>query len=600
MITFIMIIILLLSSNIIYAQQSGEHPIEFRPGSDLLSDYYGDNGQEITAIKQIVSKYTDIIFTGNGHIRLVAPIGNSGHEDLAAINLAAMRASKVRGLLQKNFRMLTNWSFTFYVDSTRTNNQAIEVQYIPLAVPISVSSGIYYTEKQNNLSAIKQALSKYGQLPYLDTAPPFGDDEKARTHFDRINSIATSPVDVAPKEGEPNPEKLLIAIHYRWDKYNLDSLYLSNPQNLHLLDSILNSGNSAYIDTLTIVAYASPEGNPTYNKRLSERRALTIKNYIISKYKMIPPDRIVTDARGENWKGLRNFASQDQQLPSRTEVLGIIDSPLPSLQKQDRLTKLNEGVTYYRYILPNYYRYLRNGASVLITYNPNMPKDPGPNLLAGLALLQVPPPALVPGPAPIQLLSVTKYPVAFKTNLLYDAVGALNIGVEIPIKEHYSVIADFAYSYWRSPKNLYALQTLQGGVEARYWFGVSDKKKQKNPEWAKPLRGWNVGAYGMYCSRYDMQWIAGYQGDGFWSAGATAGYATPIARNLTLEFSVAAGYLHTPEYRHYHRPEYDSAGKYHLMWQETGRYSTFTLTRLQISLVWMIQTTKTQKRRDNR
>lgn len=589
---------MMLSANIAFAQQAGSYPVEFRAGSDLISDRYGNNAEEIAAVKQVIAQNIDVIFTGNGHIRLVAPIGNSGHDDLAAINQAASRAAKVRSLLQKNFRMLTNWGFTFYVDSTRPANQTIEVQYIPLAVPVDVSSGIHYTEKQTNSAAIKQALSKYRQLPYLNTAPPFGDDEKARAHFDRINSIATSPVDVAPKEGEPNPEKLLIAIHYRWDRYNLDSLYLSNPQNLYLLDSVLNSGNSAYIDTLTIVAYASPEGNPAYNKRLSERRALTIKNYIISKYTAIPPDRIVTDARGENWRGLRNFATQDQELPSRSKVLSIIDSTLPSLKRQELLTKLNEGVTYYRYILPNYYRYLRNGASVLITYSPNMPKDPGPALWPPLVLLPVPRLGLVPGPDPILMSPPTvKYPLALKTNLLFDAVGALNIGVEVPIKEHYSVIADFAYSYWRSRKNLYALQTLQGGVEARYWFGVNEKKKEENPEWAKPLRGWNVGIYGMYCSRYDVQWIDGYQGDGFWSAGATAGYATPIARNLTLEFSLAAGYLRTPEYRHYHRPEYDQAGKYHLMWQETGSFGTFTLTKLRISLVWLIRTEKKGGRR---
>lgn len=589
---------MMLSANIAFAQQAGSYPVEFRAGSDLISDRYGNNAEEIAAVKQVIAQNIDVIFTGNGHLRLVAPIGNSGHDDLAAINQAASRAAKVRSLLQKNFRMLTNWGFTFYVDSTRPANQTIEVQYIPLAVPVDVSSGIHYTEKQTNSAAIKQALSKYRQLPYLNTAPPFGDDEKARAHFDRINSIATSPVDVAPKEGEPNPEKLLIAIHYRWDRYNLDSLYLSNPQNLYLLDSVLNSGNSAYIDTLTIVAYASPEGNPAYNKRLSERRALTIKNYIISKYTAIPPDRIVTDARGENWRGLRNFATQDQELPSRSKVLSIIDSTLPSLKRQELLTKLNEGVTYYRYILPNYYRYLRNGASVLITYSPNMPKDPGPALWPPLVLLPVPRLGLVPGPDPILMSPPTvKYPLALKTNLLFDAVGALNIGVEVPIKEHYSVIADFAYSYWRSRKNLYALQTLQGGVEARYWFGVNEKKKEENPEWAKPLRGWNVGIYGMYCSRYDVQWIDGYQGDGFWSAGATAGYATPIARNLTLEFSLAAGYLRTPEYRHYHRPEYDQAGKYHLMWQETGSFGTFTLTKLRISLVWLIRTEKKGGRR---
>lgn len=587
------IILLLISADIVYAQPEEEHLIEFSSGSDLLNNRYSNNSKEITVIKQLMTQYKDIIFTGNGHIRLVAPVGGDKKDDLATINLAALRAIAVRNFLRKDFRVFTNWNFTFYLDDTRPYNNTIEVLYMPYAIPASVSPVIYCTDKQSSLSTIKQTLSNYGQLPYLNTAPLFSDETTTRAHFDKINATATNPTDVEPTAGEPNPEKLLIAIHYRWDRDNLDSLYLSNPENLHLLDSVLNSINSMYIDTLTIVAYASPEGNPTYNKRLSERRAKTIKNYIISRYKTITPERIITEARGENWKGLRNFVINDSLLPSRSEVLKIIDSPLPSLQKQNSLTKLNGGATYYRYILPNYYRYLRNGASVLITYSPDLPQElpaiPEPEI----ALFPVAKPMLTGAPQPIrEPLPVVRYPIALKTNLLFDVVGAVNIGVEVPVKKHFSFIADFAYSYWRSPKNLYALQTLQGGVEGRYWFGVNEKKKQSNPEWAKPLRGWNIGAYGMYCSRYDVQWKEGYQGDGFWSSGVTAGYAMPIARNLSLEFSLAAGYIHTPEYRHYHRPEYDANGKYHLMWQETGSYGTFTLTKVRISLVWVIRTEK--------
>lgn len=577
-------IFLLLYANIAHAQQSEEDSIKFYSGSDMLNNHYGNNTNEITDINKIISHYEDVILTGNGHIRLVAPVGRDRKEDPVKINLAALRAAVLRNYLKQNFRMLTNWNFTFYLDNTRNYSQTIEVSYIPHAIPPGVSSTIYYTDRKNDLQQIKSALSKYRKLPYLADAPMFADNAVTRASFDKINAIATKPVDIEPKEGESNPEKLLIAIHYRWDKHNLDSLYLSNPENLHLLDSTLKSKNSRYIDTLTIVAYASPEGQPDYNKRLSERRAQTIKNYITANYKTIAPEQIITQARGENWDGLRKFAINDLELPSRNEVLKILDSPLNNEQKQSLLTKLNGGITYYRYILPNYYRYLRNGASVMITYSPDLPA-PAP--------IVVPEPE--PKPQPVAMVEpkpIVRYPVALKTNLLFDAVGALNIGVEMPIGKHFSVIGDFAYSYWRSYKNLYALQTLQYGVEGRYWFGVNENKKARKQEWAKPLRGWNVGLYGMYCNRYDVQWIDGYQGDGFWSAGLSAGYAAPIARNLTLELSLAAGYFYTSEYRHYHQPEYDANGKYHLMWQQTGSFGTFTLTKVRVSLVWLIGSSK--------
>lgn len=586
---------LLLYAGLVYSGQYEEHPIAFRSGSDVLYGSYGNNGKEVIAIKQLISRYEDVILTGNGHIRLVAAVSRDAKDDPVAMNMMALRAAVVRNFLKQNFRMLTNWNFTFCFDDNFDDSNTIKVEYIPYALPANVSTAIHYSNETTNLAAIKQALSKYGKLPYLRDIPAFEDDETARATFDKINELATSPVNVESIDGESNPEKVLIAIHYRWDKDYLDSLYLSNPTNLRLLDSILVSSNSKYIDTLTIVAYASPEGPPDYNMRLSERRAQTIKDYITNNYKTITPERIVTKARGENWDGLRNFVINDSKLPLRNEILNIIDSPLSDQQKQSQITKLNGGVTYYRYILPNYYRYLRNGASILITYSPELPKDTIPVIKK-----PEPEPIIIPEPLPIiipETEHIVKYPIAFKTNLLFDAVGAPNIGVEIPIGKHFSVVGDFAYAYWRSPKNLYALQTLEGGVEVRYWFGVNDKKKLAKPEWAKPLRGWNVGLYGMYCSRYDIQWIDGYQGDGFWSAGFTAGYATPIARNLTLEFSLAAGYFYTPEYRHYHQPEYDANGKYHLMWQQTGSFGTFSFTKARISLVWLIMSDRKGDRR---
>jgi len=175
------------------------------------------------------------------------------------------------------------------------------------------------------------------------------------------------------------------------------------------------------------------------------------------------------------------------------------------------------------------------------------------------------------------------YPFAIKTNMLFDLVGAPNLGVEIPVgrEKNFSVAVDAAYAYWRI-NNLYALQTIQGGVEGKYWFKLLCNT---------PLTGWNAGIYGMYSSRYDVQWKDGYQGDGFWSAGVSAGYSKPIAKRLNLEFAVAGGYFYTPEVRHYLRPE-----KGHLLWEET-RYnvSRFSLTKLKVNLVWLIGNNEVKK-----
>ncbi len=164
--------------------------------------------------------------------------------------------------------------------------------------------------------------------------------------------------------------------------------------------------------------------------------------------------------------------------------------------------------------------------------------------------------------------------LALRSNLLFDIAGAPNIGVEIMIGTKFSIAADAAYAYWHINRT-YALQTIQGGIEGRYWFRLTD---------GKPLTGWSAGVYGMYSSRYDVQWNGGYQGDGFWSAGISAGYSMPIAKRLNLEFAIAAGYFFTPEVRHYHRGQ---GGR--LMWQQT-RYNVgrVSLTKVKVNLIWLL------------
>ena len=184
--------------------------------------------------------------------------------------------------------------------------------------------------------------------------------------------------------------------------------------------------------------------------------------------------------------------------------------------------------------------------------------------------------------------SQSKAQIAVKTNLLYDAVGALNAGIEIPIKEKFSWNADIAYAYWRTSNSLYALQTLEYGTEFKFWPGIGKKTSTHNI----PLHGWNIGIYGRYWQRYDVQWKDGFQGNGVWSTGVTGGYAFPISNQLALECSIGGGWLYVSKYRHYHRPEYGPNGRTYLMWKETGKWNGLSITKISLSLIWHIQRSK--------
>lgn len=192
----------------------------------------------------------------------------------------------------------------------------------------------------------------------------------------------------------------------------------------------------------------------------------------------------------------------------------------------------------------------------------------------------LPEPVVEPVVAPADTTEYKSVPVvALRTNLLLDVLGAVNLGVEIPLGKHFSVAADFAYSHTRI-NNLYALQGLQVTAEARYWF-----KPRKNA-----LTGWNIGAYAAYGDRFDVQWVRGVQGNGYFSTGLSAGYSFRLADNFNLDLSAMGGFIYLPEMREYMGP---SDG--HLLWEKT-RYnaSRFYLTMVRVNLVWLINK-KTEK-----
>ena len=134
---------------------------------------------------------------------------------------------------------------------------------------------------------------------------------------------------------------------------------------------------------------------------------------------------------------------------------------------------------------------------------------------------------------------------AVKTNLLFDAVTALNVEVEVPIGRRFSVMWEDVFPWWETG-NKYCFQLWEMGAEARFWFRPWERKGMEK------LRGFFVGPY-VYSGKYDFQYdrSINYQGE-FWSAGLTAGYSVALGKkkNVNLEMSLSMGYMESP-FRHY-------------------------------------------------
>lgn len=385
-------------------------------------------------------------------------------------------------------------------------------------------------------------------------------------------------------------------LYYRWDEVSVDGTYLDNEANIrHILDHL---HSAARIDSISIYSYSSPEGAYAYNARLSARRAEAAKKFILDNVPegVLDGDDIRLYPVAEHWEGLYAEVEANYFRWDRDWVLKTIAADIPPETKEWRFRNHDNGIAWNwmrRYYMPK----LRLATWICIwtaadvpaeVPDGHVPADPsapasGPaRSIEALPAVEAAPSDTLCHMSGYAIEYTYRPPVfrktfaAVKTNLLYDAVTALNVEVEIPIGKKFSVMVEDVFPWWTwgPNKNKYAFQMWEMGIEPRWWFIRNDRRDK--------LSGHFLGVYGM-SAKYDFQWDrkACYQGE-YWSAGVTYGYAMPVCKWLNMEFSLSVGYLNSP-YRHYFPGE-----NYEILWRDkykTGTFHYFGPTKAKISLV---------------
>ena len=367
------------------------------------------------------------------------------------------------------------------------------------------------------------------------------------------------------------------ALYYYHDRIDLQEDYLDNAMQMaRIRDMLLHS---PHIDSIAIYAYSSPEGSPKWNNWLAVKRAEAAKTFILSNLSndsILLPENIILHPMGENWEGLYEELYANYHLLNRDAVLRIMKAKVSTETKKWRLQNLDGGYTY-TWIIRNHMPRLRVAtwicvymqkpdfvAPVIQDYKPDM---------GSIRIDTLPLPELLPLPS-VEKRKTTMF--ALKTNLLYDAVTALNAELEVPIGKRFSVMVEDVFPWWKAGPNgnKYCLQMWTMSVEPRWWFyrkGMSDR-----------LQGHFIAPYVM-SGKYDLQWDTNicYRGYG-WSAGLTYGYSMPLCKWLNMEFSMSIGYLNA-SYQHY-QPSAD----YEQLFKDpanAGRLTYIGPTKLKVSLV---------------
>jgi hypothetical protein len=297
-------------------------------------------------------------------------------------------------------------------------------------------------------------------------------------------------------------------VYFQKGSATVENGYLGNAASLKRIDSLLTSLRGWQVESISITGHASPEGGLDINRNLAVLRGENLSRYIRNRFpaqagkiRVLEPQD-PEEAPESQYPYLRNVRIVVSYLPAAVLFASAI---YPELE-----------------LLPR----------------PEIDATPAAPVLDTVAV-EEPQPEV----APVTLSRSTLFTA--KTNLLYDAVTALNVEVEVPVANRFSVLAEDVFPWWETG-NKYCFQMWEMGLEARYWFksweSVSTEK----------MRGWFAGVYGM-SAMYDFQLDRSldYQGE-YWSAGLTGGYVMPIGRRnrVNLEFSLGLGYLQS-QYRHY-------------------------------------------------
>lgn len=398
----------------------------------------------------------------------------------------------------------------------------------------------------------------------------------ARSFFALLVSVCAVLFLSAPAFGQ---ERERIELYFAFDDATFRPDYLTNRVAIERMDSIFFTRAGAHVDSVLVVSKSSPEGAYAYNVRLSERRAESMRKFLINRYPTFS-DRIRILADGESWSEFRSSIVADTGMDdgTRQRMLDIIDADTAPDRKEALLKSLPSWRRYLREYFPVY----RVSAIDLFFYIPEF-EIPELTWTVPVDELRVPvqeSPIRIPAVSP----RVARIPLfAVSTNLVYDLGGLIrpmswtpNISLEVPIGQSWSLFAEYDFPWWLTPENDRAWQILKWDLGARWWFSKHDANDPMDV-----LRGHFLGI-DLGAGYYDIEpQHTGYQGE-FIMAGLEYGYGFRLSPCWRLDLYAGAGWMGT-KYRYYQGTSDDV----HLIYQHDGKLNWFGPTKAGLSIKYI-------------
>lgn len=341
--------------------------------------------------------------------------------------------------------------------------------------------------------------------------------------------------------------------------------------------SEMHGDSTARLNSIDIVAYASPEGPYTLNRKLARKRAENISTYLRGNMPFLSGSLFNVQPKGIDWNGLAAMV-EASDMRYRSEVLNILRNVPETTYRNgklvdSRLKRLMDlrGGRPYNYMLTHFFPELRAaGAYVVCDFvriaQPAIPinKPNEPNEANGANEANEVDAAI---PVATELPERDYDRWAIKSNALYLAAGVTNIGGEYAFHPHWSVDLPLVYSPYTLART-YRMRFLYIQPEARYWLD-------------RPMKGHFFGVHlhaGVFNVSLDNK--NRYQSEkGFHGAGISYGYAMPLSRRWSMEFTVGVGYAFTKYCTYYNVPN-------GIRYEKDIPYHYWGLTKLGLNFVY--------------
>ena len=367
-------------------------------------------------------------------------------------------------------------------------------------------------------------------------------------------------------------------LHFRWDNTVYDSDYLDNDEASTRLVNLMQAMGPESIDSVSVVAYASPEGVYEHNMMLSRKRAAEFSKVLKPKLGNMGFPVNVRPG-GESWALLVERVKADSTMSetARKRVLDqIADGSISVATRKWRFMHGSLGATreegdVYHYILVNHYRFLRcldihihykeAEISPLAPLGRNDKEDivspvdttvipDSPSVAKDTTAVIPGIPAVIPSEAeesrdiaviPSEVEESPRRPIlGISTNIPYDITWIPQYGLTsvpsfsveyYPVKGKYTFGADLEFSHWLHPDEHRYNQIHNLTLWGRRYF----KRTEDRFKGAYLLANLNAAEYGI-----GMNAGKGWEGEGI-GASVGGGWKVYIGKYFFLDMGGALG-----------------------------------------------------------